>query len=154
MNAHSDKRLAAVMPELARRVRSVVAALERKGLTVECVQGFRTFAEQDALWAQGRLRKGPVVTNAKGGQSFHNFGLACDLCPFKGGKPDWNDARAFDAIGAEAKRAGLEWGGDWRKSPDRPHVQLAPLPIKECLALYRKGGLPLVWASVEARLKP
>jgi hypothetical protein len=42
------------------------------------VQGVRTFAEQDALYAQGRTRKGLRVTNAKGGQSYHNYGLAAD----------------------------------------------------------------------------
>lgn len=44
------------------------------------VQVYRTFEEQDALYAQGRTKPGPKVTDAKGGQSYHNYGLAVDFC--------------------------------------------------------------------------
>lgn len=139
------------MPELGRRVRLLVSNLSAKGVNVEVTQGLRTFAEQDALYSQGRSRRGPKVTNAKGGYSFHNYGLAVDLAPFKRGVPDWNAANAFRLIGEEAKKVRLEWGGRW-KTPDRPHVQLAPLPIAKCLSLYKGGGLGLVWAAVEVEL--
>jgi peptidoglycan L-alanyl-D-glutamate endopeptidase CwlK len=39
----------------------------------------RTLAEQDALYAQGRTTAGGIVTYAKGGQSYHNYGLAIDI---------------------------------------------------------------------------
>ena len=92
----------------------MIAALAAQGLTVEVVQGLRTFAEQDALFAQGRSKKGQIVTNAKGGQSNHNYGLAVDLCPFVNGKPQWNDNAGFLLIGAEAAKVGLQWGGAGR----------------------------------------
>lgn len=44
------------------------------------VQVFRSFEEQDTLYAQGRTKPGPIVTNSKGGQSYHNYGLAVDFC--------------------------------------------------------------------------
>jgi peptidoglycan L-alanyl-D-glutamate endopeptidase CwlK len=154
MNATSEKRLSLVHPELARRVRATVAALATKGLTVEVVQGLRTFAEQNALYAQGRTKPGKRVTNAKAGQSNHNFGLAVDLCPFKNGQPDWNDDAGFHLIGLEAKRRGLEWGGAWRSFVDMPHVQLhlPNLTVLRCFALYQEGGLPLVWSEAERQL--
>jgi peptidoglycan L-alanyl-D-glutamate endopeptidase CwlK len=39
----------------------------------------RTIAEQNELYAQGRTKAGKIVTNAKGGQSYHNYGLAFDI---------------------------------------------------------------------------
>jgi peptidoglycan LD-endopeptidase CwlK len=172
MNQASENRLSKVHPELARRVRALVSRLSQAGLRVEVVQGLRTWDEQAALFAQGRetltvvnsLRRkaglAPLsadenrrrVTDARAGQSNHNYGLACDLCPFKGNVPDWNaPAAVWKQIGAAAKAAGLKWGGDWQR-PDRPHVELPGLTLPECRALYVKGGLPLVWAEAERKL--
>ena len=61
------------------------------GIKLRIIQGFRTYAEQDALYAQGRTKKGKKVTNAKGGQSNHNLGLAIDVAEIKNGNIDWNE---------------------------------------------------------------
>jgi peptidoglycan L-alanyl-D-glutamate endopeptidase CwlK len=114
MNDASRQRLSKVHPELAKRTTALIQALAKKGHTTEVVQGLRTFAEQDALYAKGRTKPGQIVTNAKGGQSNHNFGLAVDLAPFVAGKPQWNDKAGFIRIGAEAAKHGLEWGGNWK----------------------------------------
>lgn len=97
----------------------------------------RTFAEQNALYAQGRTRPGQRVTNAKGGQSYHNYGLAIDIVLLldKDGngtyetaswdtKTDFDDDKKSDwqEIVAIFKRYGWEWGGDW-KFVDAPHFQ-------------------------------
>ena len=148
MNDASLKRLSKVHPELAKRTTALIQALAAKGHTIEVVQGLRTFAEQDALYAKGRTKPGQIVTNAKGGQSNHNYGLAVDLCPFVEGKPQWNDKAGFVRIGAEAARQGLEWGGSWKKFIDKPHVQLPGLTTAQCLVHFKKGGLKKVWASV------
>src|SRR6185369_5836350 len=108
----SKERLSKVHPLLAEKVKQLIESLEREGLNIQVVQGLRTFAEQDVLFAKGRTTPGPKVTNAKGGQSNHNFGLACDICPFVNGKPEWDDAEAFARIGKEAKALKLEWGGE------------------------------------------
>lgn len=150
MNTATETRLAKVHPELARRVRDLITALALQGHTVEVVQGLRTFAAQDALFAQGRTKPGPVVTQARGGQSNHNYGLAVDLCPFVNGKPDWNAKPAvWFAIGTEAVKQGLEWGGNWKKFIDKPHVQLGGLSVAQCQSLYKGGGLEKVWAAVK-----
>lgn len=97
----------------------------------------RTFAEQDALYAQGRTKKGSKVTNAKGGQSYHNYGLAIDIAllvdvdgngSFE--TASWDAKTDFDGdkkadwqeIVTIFKRYGYEWGGDW-KFVDTPHFQ-------------------------------
>jgi len=150
MNQHSEERIQKLHPVFADRVRQLITDLQRGGLTVECVQGLRTYAEQDALYAQGRLRQGPIVTNAKGGQSYHNFAVAADLCPFVNGQPAWELNSAFNKIGLEAERLGLEWGGRWPRFPDRPHVQLAQVPpLIICRDLYKLGGLERVWQAVK-----
>lgn len=141
MDSRSEEKLAKVHPLLAERVRKLVGLT---ALDLRVVQGLRTYAEQDALF-----RQKPKVTNARGGFSNHNFGLAVDLCPFKNDKPDWNDAEAFNEIGKYVhEMGGLEWGGDW-KFVDKPHVQLPGLTVSLCRSLYERGGLEMVWATVD-----
>lgn len=97
----------------------------------------RSFAEQDALYAQGRTKPGKIVTKAKGGQSYHNYGLAIDIVLIvdKDGNgsyetASWDMHTDFDGDGladwmevvAIFKRYGWEWGGDW-KFNDNPHFQ-------------------------------
>ena len=148
MNTASQNRLTKVHPRLAKGVTALIEALAAQGLTVEVVQGLRTFAEQDALFAQGRTKPGQVVTQARGGQSNHNYGLAVDVCPFVNGKPQWNDNQGFIRIGAEAPKQGLQWGGDWKKFIDKPHIQLGGLTVAQCSTLFKQGGLENVWAKV------
>lgn len=98
----------------------------------------RTFAEQSALYAQGRTkfydshgRKLGVVTNAKAGQSLHNYGLALDIVLVKGSTASWNDTIDYDKDGKADwmeivkifKNNGWEWGGDWKSIKDKPHFQ-------------------------------
>ena len=148
MDQSSANRLDKVHPELKKRVTQLIENLAGQSMDVRVVQGLRTFAEQDALYEQGRTKPGKRVTNAKGGQSNHNYGLAVDLCPFKNGNPDWNDTAGFKAIGSEAKKLGLEWGGDWTSLKDMPHVQLRGLSVKECQACYKKNGIQSVWDRI------
>jgi peptidoglycan L-alanyl-D-glutamate endopeptidase CwlK len=155
MNDASRRRLDKVHPTLATAIQTLLEILAQNGMQVEVVQGLRTFAEQDGLFAQGRSKPGPVVTRARGGQSNHNYGLAVDLVPFNNGQPNWNaPLGVWTTIGSEAEKLGLEWGGDWKKFVDKPHVQLPGMSIAECLALYRRAGnkLDLVWAEASRKL--
>lgn len=142
-------KLEKVHPVLRERVTKLIENLAAQGRDVRVVQGLRTYEEQNALYAQGRTKPGKRVTNAIGGQSNHNFGLAVDLCPFTDGKPNWNDTNGFRAIGREAKALGLEWGGDW-KFVDMPHVQLRGMSVKECQSAFKAGGLSMVWQRMNA----
>lgn len=99
----------------------------------------RTFEEQDKLYAQGRTIKGAKVTNAKGGESYHNYGLALDIVLLKDKDGNgtfetasWETNVDFDKDGfadwlevvSIFKRYGWEWGGDWHFK-DAPHFQKA-----------------------------
>lgn len=125
----------------------------RHSIKVLITQGLRTWQEQDALYAQGRTAPGRIVTFAKGGYSWHNFGLAFDIVPLETtGKPDWRPENDAWRIAANVgKTLGLEWGGDWEgKKRDLPHYQLAVpgLTLANCRDLYQAGGLPAVWGRV------
>ena len=135
--------LSRVSPVLQTRGRAFIAAAAADGVVVQIVQSFRTFEEQDKLF-----KKRPKVTNARGGQSMHNYGLALDFAPVVNGKISW-DEKLYASFGKWADAAGLEWGGRWRKFVDLPHVQdVERMPLKTIQELYRKGGLQAVWAHV------
>lgn len=148
MNPHTLKRLSQIHPLLRQRVEIIITRMAERGITVECVQGLRTAHEQNALYAEGRTAPGQKVTNARAWQSFHNYGIAADLCPFVNGKPDWNASReVWNAIGKEAERLHLEWGGRW-KFRDLPHVQMPGLSVSQCFALCGGGSLQPVWDAI------
>ena len=74
---------------------------------------YRDHESQDAIYAQGRTKPGKRVTNARGGQSFHNWRVAFDFVPIINGKAQWSDIATFKKCGKIAKSIGLEWSGDW-----------------------------------------
>nr|WP_154122369.1 M15 family metallopeptidase [Paenibacillus monticola] len=118
------------------------------GVPIVITQGLRTIPEQDGLYAQGRTTKGLIVTNAKGGYSYHNFGVAIDFALLlPDGGVSWDTKRDGDGDGiadwdevvADAKRLGWEWGGDWTSFKDMPHLQMT---FKLSTADYRAGKRP------------
>lgn len=118
----SELRLQSLHPAIQSRVREFINAAEDAGLYLRITSGYRSFAEQDKLYAQGRTAPGDIVTNAKGGQSYHNYGLSFDVVPMVKGLPVWDSAPLWAQIGALGKSYGFAWGGDW-KNPDKPHFE-------------------------------
>lgn len=107
---------------LARRFLSLMKAA---GKDVRIISGTRTYAEQDALYRKGRNgNTEPRVTNAKGGQSNHNFGIAWDIGLFENGKYITTDGKYKQLAKLVMPHLSeLEWGGDWVSFPDVPHYQ-------------------------------
>lgn len=135
----NNPRLKKVHPNLAEKAQRIIDLAKADGIELLVTQGLRTFTEQDTLF-----RKRPKVTNAKGGQSMHNYGLAVDFAVIVNGKISW-DEQLYRPIGKYADAVGLEWGGRW-KFVDLPHVQLKGLPsYKVLLPIYNQGGLKAVW---------
>ena len=99
----------------------------------------RSNARQAELYAQGRSKPGKIVTNAKPGQSWHQYGLGIDFCLIIDGKEaSWNTVTDYDhdsiADWMEVvnifKEHGWEWSGDWKTFREAPHVQCTfGLPI-------------------------
>lgn len=87
-------------------------------------QTLRTFAESDALYAQGRTRPGSIVSNAKAGQSYHNYGLGLDFHLIVDGKDVWEVDRNWMIVVNVFKKHGFSWGGDFAGNfKDYPHFE-------------------------------
>lgn len=143
----NTQRLTRVNPKITQLGLLMVDACAEAGLAILITQGLRTWEEQDALYAQGRTAPGKIVTNARGGQSWHNFGLAFDIVVLDSvGKADWDTAHpGWSRAAAIGKSLGLEWGGDWTKFKDLPHFQLiGDLTLAVCRQLFTQG-LEVIW---------
>jgi len=109
-------------PKVQRAADAVVAEMKRRGHEVRIVEGFRTFERQTELYNQGRTTPGAVVTNAKAGQSLHNYGVAADFVFRREG---YNASDTLWALlGDVGKKQGFEWGGDWKGFVDKPHFEM------------------------------
>jgi peptidoglycan L-alanyl-D-glutamate endopeptidase CwlK len=95
-------------------------------LRVDLGYTLRTYEDQDRLYEQGRTQPGPIVTNARGGESFHNFRVAYDIRLFDGsGRYIVNGAdAAYQRAGLLGEGLKLEWGGRWISPVDPSHFQL------------------------------
>ena len=81
---------------------------------------YRSPQEQDELF-----NKRPKVTNARGWQSIHNYGLAFDIVLIVDGKAVWTVNKEWKQVADYFKSKGWEWGGDWKSFKDAPHFQKA-----------------------------
>ena len=135
-DAKTDAKIQTLHPSLRAKASQFVNAVEKRlGKRIKVTDGLRTFAEQNKLYAQGRTTAGKKVTNAKGGQSYHNYGLAFDCYLTEGGKVTFKKA-VNSEIAKIGKDLGLEWGGEWKTLKDMPHFQLTKGKTSDLLALY------------------
>ncbi len=123
-DARSETYIATLLPPAQEAARRWLAACHAAGLRVKIIGGTRTYAEQNALYAKGRSLPGKVVTNARGGYSKHNFGIAWDFGVFSQSGDYLPDSPHYDTAGGLAEAHGLEWGGHWQSFVDRSHIQL------------------------------
>lgn len=158
------KRIETAHPLLRDELKCILTDIEKaittKYATFRFSHVFRTFKEQDELYAKGRTKPGPKVTNAKGGDSYHNYGLAVDIVElldkdkngtFETASWDVNLDADFDSkadwieVVEIFKRYGWEWGGDWRFT-DKPHFQKTfGLSISQLKTIEKDGqGYPII----------
>lgn len=137
----SEARVNLLHPKIRGEVKTLIEKAEvylPKKVAIAVPQGLRTIDEQNALYAQGRTKPGQIVTNAVGGSSYHNYGLAFDFCLII----DTNGDGIYDETSWDIKKdndndgiadwlevvkvfeeAGWEWGGKWSSIKDYPHLQ-------------------------------
>lgn len=125
VDPRSEKNIATLLPEAQAIARALVQKAAANGIEIKVISALRTYAEQDALYAQGRTTPGSKVTNARGGYSNHNFGIAFDVGVFSGTR-FLGDSPKYKAVGVLGTDLGLEWGGNWTSIVDQPHFQLRP----------------------------
>lgn len=116
-----------LLPVVKKKVEKFIELCHKEGIDILVTSTYRDFASQDALYAQGRTTPGKKVTNAKAGQSFHNWKCAVDIVPLRNGKPVWGtageDAKLWDRVGQLGELAGLEWAGRWKTFKEFAHFQ-------------------------------
>jgi peptidoglycan L-alanyl-D-glutamate endopeptidase CwlK len=106
------------------RVQAFLETAKKQGIDLLVTSTYRDNASQNALYAQGRTTPGKIVTNAKAGQSWHNYKCAVDVVPIVAGKPRWDvKDEVWQQVGKLGKAAGLEWAGDWKRFKEYPHFQ-------------------------------
>lgn len=154
MDAISEARLGEVHPKLSELMHRMAEMLKLEGIDIHITQALRTWVDQDLLYEQGRTRTGKVVTNAKGGESYHNFGLAVDVCPFTAtGTPLWDEKLdCWRRIPEAGESLGLFPGAKFSK-PDLPHFQLTgrfpESPNDELRSIFFNHGIQGVWDAAE-----
>lgn len=128
MDQATKNRIALLHPSIRKEVEQIVNEINANlsgRSQVRISEGLRTFAEQDALFA-----KKPKVTNAKGGQSVHNYGFAVDIVLIIDGKTaswdthkDWDGDKIndWDECVKVFAKYGWSWGGNWTSFKDMPH---------------------------------
>lgn len=108
-----------LLPIVKRKSDEFIKLASAKGYTLRVTSGFRTIAEQNEIYAQGRTKPGKIVTNAKGGESLHNYGVAIDIVDrYQGYDVDWNE------LGKLGESLGFVWGGRWEGFKDTPHFEM------------------------------
>lgn len=137
----STKNMGSVHPVVKETILEVIKRAYAEGINVQISSGYRSNAEQQRLYNQGRTTPGNIVTNAKPGQSMHNYGLAVDyfLTNEAGTTAVWTVNDKWRRVATIAKSLGFAWGGDWRGFVDYPHLEMT-------------GGLTL--AQLQAGKRP
>lgn len=119
----NSRRIEDLLPPVQKMCREFVTRCNSAGIDVLITSTYRDHESQAALYAQGRTTPGKQITDAKPGQSFHNWRVAFDFVPIVNGKAQWSDTRLFRRCGEIAESVGLEWAGRWRRFKELAHCQ-------------------------------
>jgi len=154
LDPHQEGLIHTLLPQaqylVRRHILSLRIALQsgQTGTDAKIISGTRSYAEQNKLYLQK-----PAVTHARGGESWHNFGLAWDIGIFRGG--------AYLPSGKEYSLAGqvlldghLIWGGNWKTLKDLAHFQvdIGIYDINEVRHRFEAGTLDIHgWGAVQER---
>ncbi|MFL6373786.1 MAG: M15 family metallopeptidase [Pyrinomonadaceae bacterium] len=145
-DARSESCIITLVPKAQELARQSLTLIRKSGIDARIISGTRSYAEQDKLFKKGRFgNAGPRVTNARGGQSNHNFGIAWDIGIFDAKGKYLGDSPLYRKAGAivEASKilaAGVEWGGEWSSFPDVSHYQVrSGLALAEIRRRFEAG---------------
>jgi peptidoglycan L-alanyl-D-glutamate endopeptidase CwlK len=147
-DARSEHNLRSLTPEAQKKFRTWLRRVRQASIPAVVICGTRTFAEQAEIYAQGRTKPGKIVTQAKPGDSMHNYGMAIDFVVFDGvdekggvGQPRW-ESPLMTKAGQIALDMGLDWGGAWASFKDMPHIQLPRLNLADLRKQMPQGWTP------------
>lgn len=137
-------------PYVNKLAKMLIERCRENGIEIIITETFRTKKRQQQLYNKGRTTSGKVITNAKPGDSMHNYGLAFDIVPVEKGKLLWNRNDLFKKIGKIGVDLGLTWGGNWRSFKDYPHFEwTGGLTLKD----LKRGKMPVEPKAAEVKLE-
>jgi peptidoglycan LD-endopeptidase CwlK len=113
----------ALSPQTAQRCQDFILRCRAANIDVIITSTYRSKEEQDQIYAVGRTIPGKIVTNAKGGYSFHQYRCAFDFVPVIHSKAQWDNIELINKCGEIGEACGLEWAGRWKRFKERLHFQ-------------------------------
>jgi peptidoglycan L-alanyl-D-glutamate endopeptidase CwlK len=123
----NSRNLEDLHPRVKAMAELMIERCKAAGIDFQITSTYRDKESQDELYAQGRTKPGQKVTNARGGQSMHNYRVAFDVVPKKSGQLVWGttgeDGKLWQKIGEIGESCGLEWAGRWKTFREMPHFQ-------------------------------
>lgn len=135
MDKVTAQRIETLHPSVRKEMKLIVDECNRR-LTgraqLRIAEAFRSVQKQNEDYAKGRTAPGKKVTNAKGGQSIHNYGFAVDIVLIIDGKAaswdvkkDWDGDKVadWDECVKVFGLFGWSWGGNWASFKDMPHFE-------------------------------
>jgi peptidoglycan L-alanyl-D-glutamate endopeptidase CwlK len=125
VKARNKERLATLLPAVRAAAEDALEQALDEGIVMLVTCGERTLDEQAKLYAKGRTIPGPKVTNAKPGQSIHNYKMAFDVVLIKSGEASWEVDKQWKRFAEIAKKYGFKWGGEFKTLYDPPHFEMA-----------------------------
>lgn len=130
-------------PWFADRLSSALAECQALGFRVALFEGFRSPERQEALYAQGRTSRGKIITNARPGQSWHQYGLAADIA-YLTPAGQWTWDGDFIRLSPIFIGQGLNWFGPG----DAGHYECPASSFKAARQLLEsEGSLEGVWSD-------
>jgi|ERR1035437_637070 peptidoglycan L-alanyl-D-glutamate endopeptidase CwlK len=126
--------------------------VNQTGFNVRITSSFRSINEQQIDYNKGRTTSDAIVTYSNPFQSFHNYGLAFDIC-FRGKDPylaaTTGGNSIWSRVGALGQMFGFQWGGNF-KFPDQPHFEDSyKLNWENCQSLVEDNGLSALWNFID-----
>lgn len=119
----NSRKIEDLHPTVAVLCRKWLAECQAQGIPVLITSTYRDAEYQNSLYAEGRARPGRIVTNARAGQSFHNYRMAFDFVPLVAQAPAWNDMALITRCGEIGEKVGLQWAGRWKHMREYLHLQ-------------------------------
>ncbi len=134
----ASRELSDLLPTVEKAARAALVECAAAGLNPLITCTYRSGEEQNRLYAIGRTVPGKKVTNARAGQSSHQWRVALDLVPMVNGKPEWTGKHSdWNAIAKIFIKHGFEWAGNWKRFRELPHFQMTK---GHPLSYFQKGG--------------
>jgi len=122
VNWSQEKKLASLNSGFRQKAARVVERLKQAGFQPHIVYGWRSVARQKELVKAGNSKVLFSFHNAQTPQGVPNA-WAADVIDKRWAWKEPDCHKFFKALGAEAKKEGLVWGGDWVSFRDWAHIQ-------------------------------